>query len=400
MPKKKVVIQYLAEFPNYLSYLVFSAFITSPSPILIEIGETFNADPKDLSLIFSIFAIGGIIGRVISFFLRKRFKILNIIITSYLLLIVFIILLSQLNNISLFFVIYFFSGLLLGLIMVMSNELLLESYVDNKNRLLTIATTFFPVGSVITPVLITTMVKNGLNWKYMYYIILCLVVFTLASYIQVTSRNKYSLSTKTKRNIRFKEIFKEKSNNIIFLFTTLLLTLYIISEFIVSQWSPTFLRIQKLFEIRTVGVLVSVFWLAIILGRFIVSFVVKKINSYLIIIIISSIAIISVIFLVVSDSYIAALIAIIFAGLGFSSIFPILFSAGSTIYEKGRGMLSAIMLLTSGIGSSLAPYLTQVISKKNIIWSMLLAVVFMGIIIIITIFLIFYEKQIVQKSNK
>ena len=123
---------YFQEIPNYLSYFIFSAFIGSMSPILIEIGKTFTIGPKDISFIFASITIGGVAGMLTSFFYRIRLNNRHIVISAYTLLSILIIILSQVKNLTLFFIIYFLSGYLLGIILVIASENLLESPVTNK----------------------------------------------------------------------------------------------------------------------------------------------------------------------------------------------------------------------------------------------------------------------------
>lgn len=382
---------YFKEIPNYLSFFVFSSFLISLSPILIEMGKTFSIDPRDLNLIFASITVGGIAGRLTSFFYRARFNNLHIIITAYSLLSILVIILSQIRILALFFIIYFLSGYLLGIILVIVSENLLESPITNKDRLITIATSFFPLGSIVFPLITSALVKNGYDWKYLYYVLFSMVVLMIILYSTLNKRRKHSSPVKEQRLI-LKGIFTDRGNNIIFIIMLFCLMLYVVPEFVLSNWSPTFFRMESMIDVQSAGYMLSIFWAVIIIGRILVSFIAGRIKSRYIMLVLALISMASTVLLIFSKSSLSIYLLIGLAGLGYSALFPLILSTGSTVYEKGRGTLATLMLLSSGIGMSLASYLTRTVSKYNMFLSMFMAVIFITVLLVLIIVLIFYMR--------
>ena len=202
---------YLREVPNYLSFFVFPAFLISLSPILIEMGEAFSIDPKDLNLIFAAFTVGGVAGRLTSFFYRAKFTNLHIMIASYSLLALLVTVLLLVKMLVLFFVIYFLTGYLLGIILVIASENLLESPIKNKGRLLTLATGFFPVGSFVAPLIASSLVSKGYGWEYLFYFLLAMAVLMIILY-SIVGRRGTSNPVSNEPKLIFKGIFTNKPN--------------------------------------------------------------------------------------------------------------------------------------------------------------------------------------------
>ena len=388
---------YFKEIPNYLSYFIFSAFIGSMSPILIEIGKTFTIGPKDISFIFASITIGGVAGRLTSFFYRIRLNNRHIVISAYTLLSILIIILSQVKNLTLFFIIYFLSGYLLGIILVIASENLLESPVTNKERLITISTSFSPFGSIVFPLITSALVKNGYDWKYLYYILLFMTVLMIILYSTINRRPKQSFNAGEQRLI-FRGIFTSKNNNVIFILMSFCILFYVMAEFIISNWSPTFFRIKGLIDVQGAGYMLSIFWILIIIGRFFVSFLASRIKILYIMLILALISLVSTVFLILSINSVSIYLFVGLAGLGYSGLYTMIFYSGSIIYKKGRGTLSTLMLLSSGIGQFIASYLTKTISKYNVSLSVFMAVIFISILLIFIIVIIFYKKRSLSQS--
>jgi MFS family permease len=197
-----------------------------------------------------------------------------------------------------------------------------------------------------------------------------------------------------REKINFKEIFVNKSINIIFIMGCVLLFLYCLSETIIATWSPTFLRTIRMLEIQTASLAVSVFWIAIFTGRMIVSFIAGKVKSNYIMLILSAIGIVSMALFVFAKTIFFIFIAIGFAGLGCSGIITLGISSASTVYEKGRGLLASIVFASVNAGVSLAPFITRLISSLNMIFSIALASIFMLFTGIIILNKTLYENKI------
>lgn len=394
MKYKNFFLSYLSEFPNYLSIFIFPFFLMSASPILLEISDSFKTSPGNIGLIFTFFTMGAIIGQLTAVFYSIRFKKVNIIIIFYIILILLISTLFFIKFLFVFFVLYFISGYVIGVIFIMANEFLLLSKIKNKDRLITIAHTFWPLGALIGPVVSSTIVGKNIDWRYIYLIIVFFIVIILLLYLILTRKKDYSEAVEKKTSISLKEIFNKKKNNIIFILIVFSLLIYSISETVISAWSPTFLRTERMFTVETAGLAISLFWGAQIFGRIITSIFAGRIRTNILLLILAITALLSLFFLVFLKNQSIIFIAVGIAGLGYSGISPLLISTGTSVYDRGKGVLLTILVAFGALGISISPYITKVISKFSMILSMSISIIFMAVLMVIILIRFFNKKYL------
>jgi len=395
LKRDNMFLNYLSELPNYFSIFTYSFFLMLASPILLEISNSFKTNPGNISLIFTFFTIGVTVGQLTAVFYSIRFKKINIIIISYIMLILLISILFFIKILFVFFILYFISGYVIGIIFIVANEFLLLSKIKNKDRLITIGHTFWPLGALIGPVISSTIVGRNINWRYIYLIIIFFIVIILLLYLMLTRKKDYSEIAEKKTSVSLKEIFSIKRNNIIFILMVFSLLFYAISETVISAWSPTFLRVERLFDVETAGILISLFWGAQIIGRIITSIFAGRIRTNLLLLILAITALLSLFLLIFFKNQSIIFTAFIIAGLGYSGISPLIISTGANVCDKGKGVLLTILVTFGALGLSMSPYITRVISKFSMVLSMSVSIIFMAILIVI-IFIRFFNKKYLE----
>ncbi len=380
MPKNNFseVKQYLLEFPNFLSIFLFALFFLLASPILLDISKDTGLEAGNLSLIFTLYTVGGITGQLTSVFYSRTFKRLNIILAGYFMLLPVTMALYFTQTLIIFYILYFIAGYILGLIWIQVNTNIFESVVKNKDRLTTMALTFYPIGAFFAPMIASFIVKNNFNWRHIYGVIILFIIITVILFIFITRKRKY-FSKDGGRKTKLRKVFSSKLNNILLLIISVSIITYCLAETVISTWSPTFFRLARSFDVQSAGLIVSVFWISIIVGRGIVSALTGRVNSSYIMLSLAIIAIISTTFAIYLDSTTLIFITIFIAGLGFSGLFPLLVSSGNKIFDKGKDLIATILFAAGNVGISLAPFLTKIISSSSLRLSVLISVIFMGI---------------------
>ncbi len=367
---------YLIEFPNYLSNLLFAIYFLLASPILLDISMDTGLDPGNLSLIFTLYTGGGIMGQLTSVFYSRKFKRVNIIVTAFILLIPITSMLVFVNSLILFYLLYFIAGYILGLVWIQANANVFESKVKNKDRITTIALTFYPIGAFFAPMIASAIVRSSFSWRYIYAVIIGLIIVTIILYVLITRKIDYSLE-KDKQKSSLKKIFSNKTNNILLAIISFSLITYAVSETVISTWSPTFFRLARSFDVAEAGLVGSLFYISIIMGRVIVSSIAGKVKNSIIMIALAILATVSISISFIANSSILIFITIFLAGLGFSGLFPLLISNGNKVFEKGKDLIATILFAAGNIGISIAPFLTRIISQNNLFLSVFLASIFM-----------------------
>ena len=392
--KKAYILGYLYETPNFLAGFVLSFVYLLPSTILVDISRSIGTTPQDLSLIFAFYTIGGMLGQLTSVLYNIKVKKFVIIIVSYLLMIPIVIALSFSQTLVQLYVFYSIIGYIAGVIWVQANENILESKVANKDRMVTIYLAFTALGAVVAPFIATTFVVNGINWRYTFYFIILLILIVMALYIFIPGKRKDERLHKHRIELNFKKIFKDPQLNRLFLIIFLTMVIFVIAETVATTWIPTFLRLERMFDLKDAGLIYTVFMISNMVGRIGLAYFAGKVRSGKLIFLLLSVTIISTTVVIFSTQKPIIFTFIVLAGLGFSGIFPLLFSTAGTIYEKGRGILVTILTLSDFTGLSIAPYLTRYVSRFSMLWSISLTIVFLLLALLLHTASVLYKRRI------
>lgn len=389
---------YLVEIPNFLSVFVFAVFFNVASPILIEISKATGILAANLGFIFTSFTIGAALGQLTSFFYNRRFKKIQVIIAGYIILIPLSVIIGFSTTLILFWVLYFFSGYIFGVIWMQANQYILTSKVRNKERIITIFLTFYPIGAFFAPFISSLIISAGFNWRFIYYILIFMISLNIILYISILGRKNESAAIQNEARLPLIEIFTDKTKNLIFILVFLAICFYSSSETIVATWTPLFLGLARNLPVQPASIALNLFWLFVIIGRLIVFTIAGRIKSTKVMLFISTLAIISMlVFAFIYNKYLIYVLISI-AGLGYSAIFPMLISTGSTLYEKGRGLLATFLFLASNIGLSLAPLITKLSSRVSMQLSISFSFILMAFVTIIIVVVIFLFKR--SEGNK
>jgi len=398
MAEKDRFKDYLAEAPNFLTIFIFSVFFNITSPILIEISKSTSISVANLGLVFTFFTVGAVVGQMTSVFFNRRFKKIYIVLAGFIIQIPLTVLLSFNSNLAFFYVLYVISGYILGVVWLQANQYVLESKVKNKERIITILVTMYPVGAFVSPFISSLIIKAGFSWRFIYYILIFLISINIILYVAMKGKIKEDAYVRNEAKLSLKEIFTDRTRNIIFIAIFLAIGFYCCSETIVATWAPTFFRLTRGLGVESGSILLNLFWLFIIFGRIISMIIAGRIKATKILMFISILAIaaMSIVVFLYNRNAIFALIAL--AGLGYSAMFPLLYSTGSMLYKKGKGMVITILFIATNIGTTIAPFITKFISKTNLTLSISFSFILMVIVTIMIVLITFLFKKINDTS--
>jgi len=363
--------------------------------MLLDMSKSTGIKATDLGIVFTFFTIGAVAGQLTSVFYNRKFSKIQVIVASYIVTVPLIVVAAFNSSLILFYIIYFVCGYTLGVVWIQANELILTSNVQNKERLVTIMLTFYPIGALVAPFISSSIIGSGLSWRFSYYVIIFIIAVNMALYIFIIGRRKGTSANLKDERLSFKEIFTDRKKNFILVLIFFAIIFYCSSETVISTWAPTFFRLERGLDIQSAGFLITLFWILIVIGRLISLFLAGKVESIRIMAILSMLAIVSISALIFIKTVYIIYILVVIAGLGYSALFPLLVSTGSTIYEKGRGVLATILFVASNIGVSSAPFITRYISAKNMLFSVGIAPVIMaGVFILMIVLMLIWPRKV------
>ena len=387
---------YLKETPNFLAVFIFGIFFNIASLMLVDMSSSTGIEVTDIALIFTFFTVGVMAGQLLSTIFNRWFSNFQVILTCLFTLIPLTLVLVFSSNLYIFYAIYLISGFLLGIIWIQASELVLKNRIKNKDSVMTVHLTFYPIAALSAPIITSAIIRNGLSWRYSFYVIIFFIVLTIILYFALLSRRKDPITAGNgKEKASLKRIFFDRKKNIIFIILIFAMLFYTIAETVIATWVPTFFREFRGFDITSAGFVLTLFWLFLILGRVITIFFTGKIKATKIILLLALIAMTSVAVLVFLGSRYLIYIFIAIAGLGFSSIFPLIVSTGSTLYDKGRGVLATGIFIAANAGMTAAPFLIKFAVNYGFIFSLVISAIFI-LLVLILIFIV--QMRLKQKS--
>jgi len=148
----------------------------------------------------------------------------------------------------------------------------------------------------------------------------------------------------------------------VLIFFAIMLFLYVGVENTVGGWIATYVFRYNAVTLADASILVSVFWLALLVGRWIGSLALKSISERVVLLPSVAIALISVATLLTPHGRAAVIAAVVAAGLGFGPVFPVGVSRMLARVADTRN--TGWVFATTASGGAVLPWLTGLFSTK------------------------------------
>ncbi len=361
---------------------MYSFLVVAISNILLEISGELNIIPESLNLIITFYFVGVIIGQIIYFFIAYKYSEKVLFITSICLAILTIILMSFSNKLWHLYLLYSITGIAFGMLLIIANASLVEGQIKNKDSAVSLGHSFFAMGAISSPFVTSSIVSSDLNWRTVYYIMSSFLVLLII--LKLCLKDTGKVSGKPDDNItRISLVLNSRSKNIFIIITAVILLLYTYSETVFFSWMPTFLRLEKSFDLFSAGLMISIFYGGVLIGRLLVSFLSYRIRANLILVVMAVVSLLSISAIVYSQSISVIFLSTFLGGIGFSGLFPLLSSTGCMVYKYGRGIIMNFLLLIAVFANSITPFLIKVINRYNPTLSVNIMILFFSLIIIL-----------------
>jgi fucose permease len=230
------------------------------------------------------------------------------------------------------------------------------------SRNLSFAQSIITIGSSMGFLLPVIMLSAfGLDWSTLFPIFSCLVLISFAglNMIKITEKK-----TEDDHHASFKSCFKLLGNGYI---AAMVLGIFIYCGVEISMSANIPILLKEKFQIREMGLLISwsLFYLPILAGRFLGSVIMSRIAPKRLLLLTVLIALTGV-SLIFSNSYPLTLIGILFIGLGFANIFPLIFSITIDRLPEHTNELSGLMVSAIAGGALIPPIMGMVADGTSI----------------------------------
>lgn len=238
------------------------------------------------------------------------------------------------------------------------------SEAGQYSKNLSLAQSFITIGSSLGFLLPVVMIHAfGLDWSILFpfFAGIILIGFVWTNSIRITER-----SDSTDSHATFRSCFRLLKNGYIVMMVGGIF-IYCGVEIAMSAHVPILLKEKFNVSVEKMGLLISwsLFYLPILSGRFLGSWIMSRITPkrLLLLTVLLSLTGFGLIF---SNSFVLTLIGILFVGLGFANIFPLIFSITIDYMPAHTNALSGLMVSAIIGGAFIPPVMGMVADRFSI----------------------------------
>ncbi len=263
------------------------------------------------------------------------------------------------NSFALWMLLLGVVGLGLGAVEDGANGLMVELHPSSRGRYLNLLAAFHGAGSLLVPLYAAWLITLTFSWQSI-YVTAAAPALLLTAIFQVTKREgKEKASGQTNwdwpalRRVGFTRRMR---------WYYLLITAYVAVELGVAAWMVEYLQNVRGFSIAQSSFTLSGFFVMIMLGRFLGSFVVEKLGYRSVL----GMALLGGLLCLTTAIFGPKQLIILLplSGLFFSIVFPTVTAAVTELHQANIGSIMGILFTFGGIGGALGPWTVGMVSDQ------------------------------------
>ena len=328
-----------------ISYIMFAymgiAFLSQGS-LKLEMSSSFGITTSKLQYMFTIFSTASMIAVITNKVFLDIVPLKTEVIASSLFILVGTFFMIMTKDIILFMVGLTLSGLGIGVYISLGSYLIMNSFIEDRNRKLNFLHFSYSISAVITPIIAASLIGINLSWNVVYILLLILVIIVIILALK-TDFSGITHGIESKKNND-----SSKWDLKVYL-SAIMLFLYVFTEMIFSYWIVEYM-VEKGALGGEAKISLSVFWLFIALGRLITGKLGHKFKVENIVITLLILSVISYFTLLLVQGVWIIYIFVGLLGLGFSSLYPSIIALGTEGRENISPSLMTFIMTSGSIG--------------------------------------------------
>jgi fucose permease len=239
------------------------------------------------------------------------------------------------------------SGAAVGWLYSLANIILVDAHPGpEKTAYIAVMNFLFSVGGVTSPFLAGILLKGGFGWNYPYLAFGALTVVALG----LTAGADYrGLLSGSERGVADEGGLGGRQALL-----CAAIVMYILAEYSISYWTPVYLREARGKDPLFSGACVSAFWMAILAGRFLHAFLIRKIRPRRFIVASGALAAAAALLFAFARTDALVVASVLLSGLGCAGLFPSLYALGIDASASIKKSFPTLLMLSAASGSFLA----------------------------------------------
>lgn len=368
----------LVRWLTYLMFMMFAMTSDSVGEIIKEVKREFDVTNTQASLMHTLFMIGIAFSGLFLGFLADKFGRKNTIILGLSLFAVSCYLFLVGTSFSFILGLITLSGVAVGVFKTAALALIGDISTSTKQHTGTMngAEAFFGVGAIIGPLLVAWLVREGVDWKWLYVIAggLCTLLILMAYKVDYPEYQKpVDSDNNTAKVNNFASSMKLLKNRYAMGFS-IGAFLYVAAESAIYVWMPSYLvcdaiNLEDTFACYTSDsqkylamYAVSVFFSLRAAGRFIGIWMMQHFNWALVLLLFSFAILICFVGGLIGGKEVA-LYLFPLTGIFMSVIYPTFNSKGISCFPKSEhGTVAGVILFFTAAGAAAGPLIMGIVS--------------------------------------
>ncbi len=379
----------------YLLMALFSISLTMISPMLPVIVRQFNITAAQGGLLITFQSIGGLLITILMAFIADKYNKALLIVIGFFIFVVSLFSISFAAVYSTLLFLFFLYGLGSKVPDNLNNSFLAEQFPDNRAVYLNILHAVFGIGALIGPLMASILMEQGLNWGLIFRLMAVLSLLGLLYFVILVKKNKKVsiVDSQNQKQVNFNIILKNKR----MWFILIIMLLYVGNQASLTTWLPMYMETHLRASPVTAGLSLSMFWIGIILSRFLTT---QFTRSY------------SNIFLIKWGNFTGGIILLlsvflqlqwlilfnfVLVGLFTGATFPLVVDSASKIFPDYTGTVTSIIFIIVNLSLMFFPWFIGYLSD---LYDFQIAFIFAGIILLLVFLLTFLIKPEKKKCVK
>lgn len=344
---------------SYIAFFAFGAFAMILPSALPKVMETFSINYAQSGYLLILGTSGYVAGSVICALFAHVMGLRRIAILGSLTATVGVFLFAFGTHYTFLLFANFFANIGMGLIETVVGALAGGESDKKVTSLLNKINASFALGSLLSPFVVSALLRFGIGWQMAYIIIgiLTVISFFVAVFIRESTKIEHE-AVEEAGLPPVKKIFKP-----VYLMIYILIGVYVGYEVGFSSWITTFMTNMRGIAVTVAAASSSAFWLGMVIGRYGASYVKLRDEVWLFSIVASSL--VSVLVTMFVSNYIGLILFIFLAGLSFASSYPTIQVMLIKRAKKNVGNLMGVFVFFVGIGASISQWLIGTVANDG-----------------------------------
>jgi MFS transporter, FHS family, glucose/mannose:H+ symporter len=340
-----------------MGILIFGAVLAMLGAVLPSVIEKFGIGKAGAGSLFLMLSFGILAGSIVFGPVVDRYGYKGLLILSTFLVFASLQGIALSPSVNMLRISLFAAGFAGGSINGSTNALVSETSIENRGASLTLLSVFFGIGALGVPLLLGSLLDR---FTYESLIGFIGVLFIIPLIFFAFVRFPYP---KHAQGFPVADVLR-LTNDTRLLMLGLILFMQSGLEMTIGGWSAAFLNEELKVQPRQSVLLLSFFWLGLILARLALSKILHYVSKYKIMLISFSAAFAGMVMLLLSREPLMAIAGLMLTGIGFAAVFPLVFAFVGDLYPEFSGTALGVVLTIALPGGMIYPYLTGFMAEN------------------------------------